>query len=105
MVRHESRKVDADITSYQQLATILLRAARFERADMIPILKPLEGRMSTIQTQFDTLYETTRQYGHITNRVPGNINESLADHRNQSTYHAEHEEGYMVRDRRGTPDS
>ena len=99
LARHEARQVNADITNYHQLATILLRAARFERADLIPILKPLEGRMPTTQAQLDTLYETMRQYGHITNRVPGNINQSLAGRRNQRTYHTEAEEDYMVLDR------
>ena len=36
------------------------------------------------------------------NRVPGNINESLAGRRNQRTYHTEVEEGYMVLERQGT---
>ena len=57
------------------------------------------------QAQFDTMYDTMRQYGHIMNRVPGNINESLAGRKNQRTYHVEHEEGYMVLERQGTPDN
>ena len=72
---------------------------------MTTILQPLGGRMPTTQAQFDTMYETMRQYGHITNRVPGNINQSLAGRRNQRAYSIEVEEGHMILDRQGTSDS
>ena len=59
---------------------------------MIDLLSVNNGRMPTTQQQYDTMVMKLRQMKHSLERSPGNIHQTIQQHRNRQGYFMEGEE-------------
>ena len=77
MARMEAEQGGSGIQNPHVLSTMLMRACRVTTQQMISLLQPLGGRVSTTQAQYDTLCARLRSMGHIIENAPGNIAATL----------------------------
>ena len=76
-MRQDAIAVGADIPNFHQLATILIRAAGLNANQLMTVLQPLGGRMPQTQRQFEELFNSMRQYGHLFQNAPDNISSAV----------------------------
>ena len=86
MARHQAEAVGAGISNFHTLSMMLLRALHIDRWHARELLQPLGGRFPMDKAQYELVVQRIRQYAHLVEHFPGNVNDALNPHRRIRTY-------------------
>jgi hypothetical protein len=81
MARSEADQVGAGMDNFHTLTMLLMRQLEIDASQFASLLQPLGGRMPTNQVEYDGVVTRIRALGHILERSPHNVMNTIRNSR------------------------
>ena len=81
MARSEADQVGAGMDNFHTLTMLLMRQLEIDASQFASLLQPLGGRMPTNQAEYDGVITRIRALGHILERGPHNVMNTIRSSR------------------------